>query len=509
MNEPKKKEFKKKVFNEGIKERLKPKLPLIGLVITVLIALLLYGGVNTFFRDPWEFFGNILIPIIIIAVIVFPLLGVVAHFECVMDFMFKYYEIFSQKYNGHKRNEFFCDKSIEALPTNLICEKLDKKLNKNNKETKLIPEPEEVFLDTDKQYEFLENEMSEINMYINNRIINSSAISNIPELKETLNNPDNSISDIVNKCIKLSGRSLERKYDLSELDTTCNKFYFFKIIDNYCKENNIQTHSNEVSERFTKEFDLIIRNMLVQIAGSRKGYIGELRVNEHLALYKDILTNVPNVRLEAENTSVEADNIVVTDKGIFCIETKNYGSASETLSISRDGQWKRFKGENEIPIKNIADQHNRHIGIMQRLINDELKKLGFNIPYIKFESLYVIANDDINIDNKSSLIVIRPSNIYNEIDRFESTTTLPKNVQTAIVDIINKHKLKGKAYRILSYKKTFKAMFDNLITTVEQRYSQCDIHDIYIDILEELGLEIVISETKGELGSRFIEIKHH
>lgn len=178
----------------------------------------------------------------------------------------------------------------------------------------------------------------------------------------------------------------------------------------------------------------------------RLGLEGEKRVNEELALYDDILINLPNVRFEVQGASVETDNFVLSPFGIFAIEVKNLGSSGNfKIKIEKDGRWlKVFKNSSEV-MKNITSQTYRHIGLKQKLINKELNKLGYS-EYIQIKPLIVIANENVEIINESDVPVVRTSNIYHHISQFPKELDL--ETLSSIEKIAKENTLPPKEYEI-------------------------------------------------------------
>jgi len=84
---------------------------------------------------------------------------------------------------------------------------------------------------------------------------------------------------------------------------------------------------------------------------------------------------------------------------VFSVEVKNFGEGGGySLIISKDGQWlKQFENGKVEPMKNVASQVNRHIGIKQIFLNDELKKVlnDPDLPYVKIYPIIVIGNDKV------------------------------------------------------------------------------------------------------------------
>lgn len=229
--------------------------------------------------------------------------------------------------------------------------------------------------------------------------------------------------------------------------------------------------------------------MLNNYKGIKVGCIGEARVNQELALYKDILVNIPNVRMEEEIEgrieSVEADNIIISNKGIFSLEVKNYGESNEdyTLQISKDGQWSKIVRGRETNIGSVSAQHGRHIGIQQRLFNQELsKRKDLQLPYINFEPIYVIANENVKIINDSNMIIVRPSLVYPYIANYKSDITIPKECLSIFEEIINSLKRPLKNYPIPDYK----AFYDKYLDILFKAYIDLDkISEICLEYKEE------------------------
>lgn len=209
------------------------------------------------------------------------------------------------------------------------------------------------------------------------------------------------------------------------------------VLDSLYRYNNFYY---EEKNNFYKEYGII-----------KSGIKGEQRVNEELEIFKDVIWNLPNIRLEYEDTSVESDNILITEKGVFSVEVKNFGEGGGySLIISKDGQWlKQFENGKVEPMKNVASQVNRHIGIKQSFLNDELKKVlnDPDLPYVKIYPIIVIGNDKVLIQNESDLPIMRPSSIYHYIDGFDGID-LDRKYWQVIKEIFETHSLKSKPYPI-------------------------------------------------------------
>lgn len=375
--------------------------------------------------------------------------------------------------------------SINLSPILNVAQNKNIKTLSNNRD--LPPPVKEILLDNSEQVEFLKEQKEKIRNYIIDRTNNSNLPQN-HKIRELIAVQENSLEDII--------KGINSNIFSIELDKYC--YYQFVDSNNieqvqapllvFCKTNSFPSTTESEFKSHMSKIHEFIECLNFDCGRVFKGTIGEERVSQHLSLYKDIIINLKNIRFEIENTTVEADNILVCEKGIFCIETKNYGNADDIIEISKDGRWKRWKNGYEIPINNISNQHNRHIGIMQRLINKELKKRGFNVGYIELEPIYVIANDKVTIENNSEdITVLRASSIQPFIKRYVTENKLSKDVQEAIVEIIMDYKQPLKKYPILDYSEPIKYHFDKLISDIESVYGYLELFNEYIKLIESNG----------------------
>ena len=103
---------------------------------------------------------------------------------------------------------------------------------------------------------------------------------------------------------------------------------------------------------FMQEYNKAVNAIEHGYISTKIGLEGEEKVNNELEIFRDVVKNLGSVRLEVEGTTVEADHIVLAEKGIFCIETKNIGALSkgDTIHISKDGLIRRYnqKGQSQV-----------------------------------------------------------------------------------------------------------------------------------------------------------------
>jgi hypothetical protein len=213
------------------------------------------------------------------------------------------------------------------------------------------------------------------------------------------------------------------------------------------------------------------------------GLAGEKRLEQELDMYKDVWNPLYNVRLEVDGNSVESDAIIVCAKGIFTLEAKNFSSSgSYQIRITKDGQWQKVFSSGKVePMKDVVSQANRHVAFKQRFINDSLQKKGISEDYIPVQSIIVIANDNVIIENESDSPVIRISQIYNFIQK--QPVTLTSNLVDEITKLLKENTLPAKPFPHRSYEKELEQWLEFLIPSVEYSYQAGLAHADYIQAI--------------------------
>lgn len=232
----------------------------------------------------------------------------------------------------------------------------------------------------------------------------------------------------------------------------------FEEIKNF--RNKISDYMVNIKDEYDKNKGIIMN-----------GVQGEQAVEEILDLYDDEIKYLKNVRLE-DKISVENDFIILSDKGIYSLEVKNFGkSGSYSLEISRDGQWKKIIDDKATPMKDVGTQVNNHIVFTEKIINKRLKEMGFS-EKIEIEPIIVIANDNVIIDNLSDLTIVRTSQIYPIIKK--GTKKYSKKLLNAIEEILKSEKKSIKEYDDVDYTKSISEFVDWCISQTDNYYKNLD-----------------------------------
>lgn len=133
------------------------------------------------------------------------------------------------------------------------------------------------------------------------------------------------------------------------------------------------------------------------------------------------------IRGEGQPSPQEFDHIVVSTKGVFLIETKNY---SGKLVIDKEGNWQREIDETLKGEKNPLMQIRRHEKVVKSFLTSEMPVY----------SILCIANDSAIIEGTANteLPVIKYDLLIERIEKFEGRT-VPQDLVDNTVDLIYKH----------------------------------------------------------------------
>lgn len=167
-----------------------------------------------------------------------------------------------------------------------------------------------------------------------------------------------------------------------------------------------------------------------------KGNTGELSIRLELCLLpKEKYKVLNDIIIKTKRGTTQIDHIVVSQYGIFVIETKNFTGLitgnTNTLEWTKNMYGKKFKFRNPII------QNKGHIRALSKALN---------ISENKFTSIVVFVNDcSLNIDTKS--IVIHDDKLL-KIIKYYKTEKIDKQDVEKISDKIKKLNKKGILMRI-------------------------------------------------------------
>lgn len=245
---------------------------------------------------------------------------------------------------------------------------------------------------------------------------------------------------------------------------------------------------NEIESVFIEYKNDVLKNYNI----IKTGVEGEERVKKELEMFSHSFDVLENIRLEFNNESVETDFIILSESGLYSLEVKNFGeSGSYQLQITKDGQWiKILNNGDRIPMKDVVSQVNRHLAYKDLFVNQELEN-KYNISDVKveFSPIIVIANDNVFIDNQSSLPIMRISQVYHYIK--DKPKTIDKVMLNRVKEILENNNLPEKEYLVNNY-----AGHKNILTNFKEYDSQIQLilNDILLSYFEACYNDPIVKE---------------
>lgn len=190
--------------------------------------------------------------------------------------------------------------------------------------------------------------------------------------------------------------------------------------------------------------------------GTSKGIAGEQQTQYALKVVTLEYPVLHNVRFEMKTDeieySAESDTIVITDKAIFVIETKNYGSKRDTIYVSSDGAWticdniSRHKHSLPNPYKQSTD----HIFALKKFF----KSHGIQLK-IPVQPIIAIANNDVVLRGTHNRYasVMRVDMIGTYILEYlnKNPTRLKSDELLEIKNVLSSANLPPKEYKVIDY----------------------------------------------------------
>ncbi len=158
----------------------------------------------------------------------------------------------------------------------------------------------------------------------------------------------------------------------------------------------------------------------------KKGKVGERKVDKELNpmfLGKFKHHKINNlILLDEKGKSHQIDHIVITSKGIFCIETKNL--AGHILGNENQEKWIQCLGGKKYPFPNPLKQNRSHIYHLNQIVKNSYP----------IESVVVMSQN--NANSISCANVVNLDDIRKYITEFESNTLLSDEEMDHIYTIL-------------------------------------------------------------------------
>lgn len=129
-----------------------------------------------------------------------------------------------------------------------------------------------------------------------------------------------------------------------------------------------------------------------------KGFIGEKEVKETLKEEKFLINNI--VIKEGVNTQI--DHIVINERGIFVIETKNYRGLIKAKIHGKF--WVQYINKKQYPFYNPLVQNNFHLEVLGKLFPEFKSYLKSVVVFTNSAKLAFAIDNVVQIDNLKSYL---------------------------------------------------------------------------------------------------------
>lgn len=257
----------------------------------------------------------------------------------------------------------------------------------------------------DKDLEIIEEEKSESLKLIDSVIPNYHPINWLGERT----------TELVQKEPKYIIASLDRKkkpgIDMEYLGT---KLY---LAGDYLYEGKSDVDLALITQIAYNSYETLLEESEKNVRIAQKGKAGEDRVSRVLQQCRGrffYLENVVIPAYEEKGKTSETDVYIISSKGVFVCEVKNYGRSGQTLVIPDTGDWEVYEEDRFLKSKPSAFvQNERHCNATSAFIKEHL---GKEVPIIP---VVIIANDEVAINSQSRNAVIRADEILGFVENWQ------------------------------------------------------------------------------------------
>ena len=162
------------------------------------------------------------------------------------------------------------------------------------------------------------------------------------------------------------------------------------------------------------------------------GNEGEYSVACVLEQLQGIHRVINDITIEHDNTSTQIDHVVITEKGVFCIETKNWlGRISGKENYKKWYQWyptTSYDSEADNEYMNPLIQNRGHVAVLKKIFDDN----NINSP---IKSIVVMANNNANYIKVKN--VINVDEVKDYVDNYYQCKILSLSEIERIANVLN------------------------------------------------------------------------
>ena len=184
---------------------------------------------------------------------------------------------------------------------------------------------------------------------------------------------------------------------------------------------------------------IIIISIILKINSPRiKGIIGEFNVNTRLKFLGNEYIVLKDILIKSSNNSTsQIDEIILSEYGIFVIETKNY--KGWIFGNEKSENWTQIIFKERYNFRNPVKQNWSHIYALRNILS--------NFPNIKYFPIVVFTGDVTLKEIESSIPVIYDNQINNTIKNLSSEKCISLKELKQIKSILESSEIKEKVIR--------------------------------------------------------------
>lgn len=200
-------------------------------------------------------------------------------------------------------------------------------------------------------------------------------------------------------------------------------------------------------------FVLIVISILLKLFSNRiKGSVGELKVNARLSFLSDeyIIINDLMVKNSKGDTS-QIDQIVLSEYGIFVIETKNY--TGWIFGNEKYEYWTQVVYQKKREFRNPIKQNSGHIYALKNVLHD--------FPNVKYIPIIVFTGNATLKKIDSTIPVIYSNRLNSTIKKYSVEKCIPWEDVQKIKNILETANITDKGVRKQHVENIHKKVNDN------------------------------------------------
>lgn len=149
------------------------------------------------------------------------------------------------------------------------------------------------------------------------------------------------------------------------------------------------------------------------------------KVNKELERFKENVIKLSGVKYVIDEKTIKFDNVIITENGIFCVIIKDLNQQNiEQVFVSEDEKWTvELENGERYHVDPIDGEYHKNIEMFQKMLNQRLKERyqDEDTPYLMIYPLIVLTEENIFIENESTIPIKKISSLFNHIQLFKGS----------------------------------------------------------------------------------------